>query len=274
MGFSVNALFYGDQLWLAQRCLESIVASAQPPFVDDIRVALNEPSQEVVDYVYETLFRTHRDRGIPCYVFREKNFANVCKYPLMRRMFHSTEYPLTSTQIMWFDDDSFIRDQRLDWWRSVSYAAREAAQLGSRYSIASRGKQHVAITQQPWYTGKQFNRGQKFTFLTGGWWVARTSVLKRWDYPFPVLRHNGGDSILGELLRQQRLPMVHWREGVAINADEQGVESKAPRRGLSGKVPWPWQDYEIGQQPDLSHHDFELVVEPCLSPSLPFTGKT
>lgn len=263
MGFSVNVLVYGDQLRLAQRCLESIVASAQRPFVDELRVAVNEPSAEVLEYVKETLHVA--SAKFPCYLYAERDFRNVGKYPLMRRMFYDDKLPLRSSKIMWFDDDSFLRDQRLDWWRRITTICRESELLGSRYTISARGNQYLGVANQPWFTGKPFSARQKMTFVTGGWWIASTQMLKRWNYPFPELKHNGGDSILGELVRQQGLRLQHYNADVAINADEQGRESKGERRGMSGKVPWPWERHQPGTPPDLSHHDFALtVVEwPC-----------
>jgi hypothetical protein len=63
------------------------------------------------------------------------------------------------------------------------------------------------------------NTGTMYRFATGGWWVANMDFLRRWDYPFKALHHNGGDSILGEVLRQQGLTPKHWAEGLRCHCE-------------------------------------------------------
>jgi hypothetical protein len=40
------------------------------------------------------------------------------------------------------------------------------------------------------------------------------SFLRKFDYPGKDLYHNGGDSLLGEVIRQQGKLIVDWREGL------------------------------------------------------------
>jgi hypothetical protein len=72
-------------------------------------------------------------------------------------------------------------------------------------------------------------------FATGGFWVIKTELLYRYNYPWPELDHNGGDSLLGELCLQQDLRLQQFKEGVKINASRDGKESAAKRRGTSQK---------------------------------------
>jgi hypothetical protein len=62
------------------------------------------------------------------------------------------------------------------------------------------------------------------TFATGGYWWLRTDVIRQLDWPDERLSHNGGDTLLGEAIRQQGWPFHKNNYGVKVNA--------APRRGL------------------------------------------
>ena len=46
-----------------------------------------------------------------------------------------------------------------------------------------------------------------------------------------MLKHRGGDVLLGELIRSQGLKLANYKKGVAINADDNGKESASKRRG-------------------------------------------
>jgi hypothetical protein len=83
--------------------------------------------------------------------------------------------------------------------------------------------------------------------MTGGWWVARTAFLQKWDYPFRELQHNGGDVILGELCRQQDAFMLSWHSRVTVN--------KAARRGE--KTLRPFEPPQITYE----HHNFVCDVQ-------------
>ena len=76
-------------------------------------------------------------------------------------------------------------------------------------------------------------------FATGGWWVVRREILTRWDWPWAVLKHNGGDCTLGELFYQQNLRLKNFHDEVAINADErQGGDSTARPRAKHQRLVW------------------------------------
>jgi hypothetical protein len=51
--------------------------------------------------------------------------------------------------------------------------------------------------------------------------------MKQLDWPDPRLNHNGGDTLLGEAIRQQQLPRHAFHYGVKIN--------KYKRRGFREK---------------------------------------
>ena len=95
-------------------------------------------------------------------------------------------------------------------------------------------------------------------FATGGWWIARREVLAQWDWPWPELKHNGGDCTLGELFYQQGLRLKNYHADVAINADFNGADSLAPPRAKHHKL--LWFDFEENVFPDLSHQEFDIKI--------------
>ena len=99
--------------------------------------------------------------------------------------------------------------------------------------------------------------------------MIRREVLEEWNYPFPGLRHRGGDAMLGELMRQQEYRLKSWHEGVRINAlDEKSGDSTSPRRGVDES--WYLQEGN-DEESHLGHLDFDVDVwlpgRPSVEPS-------
>jgi len=259
--FSVCVLAYGPHQELAERCLGSIIRAADAAdwrFVAELRIGLNAVSAETLRWVEQVAVQAHVS-GCPR-VTLYRSADNIGKYPLMRYLFqHRPLAPCT----MWFDDDSYLRNPGDgDWWRRVAAMADTADVLGSIYRIRSRGQQWRGVMAQPWYTGEPVRPRHVFIFPTGGWWVIKSEILKKWDYPFPELYHRGGDQMLGELCRQQHYCLLQFNEGVAINANEVGKESTAKERGLTREdTPWLWQNFPDGskQRPDMPDVTVEEV---------------
>lgn len=253
MSLAVNILCYGDHHDLAVRCLSSILLSAEWSLIDRVQVALNAPCEATRAYAHAWC----ASLPVPSAVLEEEGRRNVGKYPMMRRMFHGDRPAAASTRVMWFDDDSFIRPgQSGRWWSRAYEAALGCTLLGSVYSQPVLGDQARAVRDQPWYAGRAIP--PRFRFVQGAWWVADPLFLARWDYPFPALHHKGGDVMLGELCRQQCAGVRHFNDGVAINADAEGRESKSPRRGLSRDEPNVWTRYDSARPDGLSHHQFRV----------------
>lgn len=218
--FTICALLYGDHFSLAQRCLEPLFKLSASGAVE-LRIGMNEVCIQTKEYV-----AANNDSAD---IVTEAN-PQVYKYPMMRRLFN--EKPITSDYVMWFDDDSYIKDTDLSFWlRSVSSQMTSCDMLGSVYVIPYGNDQKSWCRTQPWYKGKPIPDKPKFA--TGGWWCIKTEVIKRFDWPTVNLKHCGGDVALGVLLEQNNLTLRHFKDGVAVNADDSGKESAAPRRGAS-----------------------------------------
>ena len=157
---------------------------------------------------------------------------------MMKRLFASSGAPqggssgVATPFVMWFDDDSYITaDSPHEWLATVKEQMASTDMLGSVYSIRLKGNQSSWVMRQPWYAGPPVPHLHRTSYCTGGWWTIRTDVLVKFQWPIPELVHRGGDVMLGELCRQQGLRINHFQNGIAINADADGNESKSPRRG-------------------------------------------
>jgi hypothetical protein len=264
--FSVCALFYGDYPQLAGRLLDSLSPYAH---VLDFRFGLNQAGAATRKLLEQWALEHYPHQ--PVYFYESASGENLGKYPLMRQMLR--DRPLAE-RVMWFDDDSYLDPSAgQEWWDRALAVSRVPLQVGALHLIMQRGRQHEVIVRQPWYGHKPLNARHRFSFVTGGWWIARSEFLLRWDYPFPALYHNGGDSILGELLRQQGQTPSGFPGGLQCHCEScagRGVLGSAPvvhinvggRRGRRGlgvvEERYVWADGET--HPDLSHHSFTLRV--------------
>jgi hypothetical protein len=137
---------------------------------------------------------------------------------------------------MWFDDDSYLTNPSAAWLESLAAASTRADMLGHVHVIGWHGEQRAWVQRQPWYGNKPMHR-KNIVFAAGGWWCVRTEILRRHRYPFAGLDHNGGDTMLGELIYQQGLKLVNWHQDVMVN--------RAPRRGYSS----PPLGFRLDQKP-------------------------
>jgi hypothetical protein len=264
--FSVCAVLYGDHLPLAVKLLESLRVNAH---VADIRLGLNSVSSATHQYVHS--WALDQMQAQPVFIFEPEDNQNIGKYPLMRQMFH---YGEMGDKIMWFDDDSYVDPVAgIQWWNNAHSVSYQQVQVGAIHVIMQRGRQHEVIARQPWFKGKVINARHRYKFITGGWWIGDTAFIKRWDYPFPALYHNGGDSILGELLRQQGAALGQFHNGMKCyceSCSKQGIQPDRPvvhinvggrsgRRGIGTKdEKYVWADGNL--TPSLDHQHFDLKV--------------
>ena len=136
---------------------------------------------------------------------------------MMRKMFQDPAHPIVTPFTVWFDDDSCLAPQTTAvWWSNLHKKMQAADMVGKLYRMRVQGYQAEGISRQKWFRGKEINpKTHRFVFATGSWWCCRTQILQQWDYPFPDLVHNGGDTVLGELMRQQSL--VYHKDFIFIH---------------------------------------------------------
>ncbi len=250
MSISVNVLLYGEHEDLASRCLSTLANGMDYSLVKDVRIGLNAVGQKTRELLSGlSIFQC------PVYLFEPiPRSKNAHKYPLMRHMLYDYRAPFTAKKVMWFDDDSYPIG-KTNWWADVWAASENAVALGSIYRPGYHwnANEQEAIKRQGWYAGKPLTPPPHF--ITGGWWVVDYAFLRQWDYPFRELDHNGGDVLLGELCRQQDVPLTKFNAGVMINAGFTGKESGAKRRGDKTSRP-----FEHSPTPGTAHHDFIVCV--------------
>jgi hypothetical protein len=270
-------LSFGDFPSLAERSLSSISAILQSgnEYVADIRIGLNMCSKQTIDYVNNWAKHTADVHDFPVYIYMTS--TNVYKYPLMRKMFQDENE--LSDWVMWFDDDSFYdvnnHIENIDtWWTELWEKSEQTDMLGQIWYVPVQGNQLEWIKTQPWYSPDagipKYNNPKGvpcFKFCQGAWWMLRSSVIGQLDWPVLELRHNGGDSMLGEAIRHTGFRMEMFDKNMRINADQSGVHSAAQRRGFSEhQVGW---DFMPGKVYDTSFQQFPckkiVIKKPTLT---------
>jgi len=225
---AVYGLIYGDYFDLHKRFVESLMKAL--PFEDlcngNIRVTLygNQPGARTLDLMSaSTGFRwLHSAENLP-------------KYKLMREKLFDVTSPDDYDWMVWFDDDSWITDTA-NWWNRMmqlieSKKDENICYIGEPWYWNWRGNQWKFVTESSWFRNvppEVDARGRKrVTFAQGGLWWLRRDVRKLLDWPDVRLSHNGGDTLLGEAVRQQRLPFHKVGKSVGFKTND------AERRGLS-----------------------------------------
>lgn len=257
---SVCALLYGNYPDLAQRCLNSIYATGPSSVVADFRIAMHDVCFETRSFVTEWALRIRREWQKPVYLIVPTD--NVFKYPTMRLLLWGNGRPghtPISPLVMWFDDDSYLSTTNPSFWDNVlTPFIRDTgcAMIGQIWYWPLQGQQRRWLKTQPWYR-KDLGQAERIRFCQGAWWVARTDVLHAANWPIPELRHCGGDSLLGEVLRQGHWTLAPFDTGVRINADKDGKHSWSRRRGHNERPIGAEYD---GEPLPTDHHDFSCVT--------------
>lgn len=239
--FTVFALCYGEFPDMHHRFLSALTRTT-PAREFEVRVfcnALGPASRAVVD----PFCRSRATR-----VYRSEK--NLFKYPAMRRMFHDPEAPISSSWIIWLDDDSMC-DINPNWGnnlRQTIAAARakdpSVALVGDIRRTDLSNPRHLDwLRRASWHKGRPTRgrqrdvpvpNGSSVYFVSGGCWAMKTSMIVDAQVPDVRLQHNGGDVCIGEQVYQSGGTMVLWNQN-----KQQVVTSSAPRRGVDqGVLHW------------------------------------
>ena len=227
MKFSVCVLLFGDNLKLAELCLESIRRSQYQGWVKDFRIGLNRVTPEL--HTFATDWAEKVSESVWFYEPLWPEDERAFKYPVMRRMFRD---PAPAAKLMWFDDDSYLMTDFV--WADASVAAGKSKVLGQCWHRRLLGNQWAWMRTQSWFNSSCHKQAQ-VSFPQGAWWIGDREFLQQLDYPCPELRHYGGDMLLGEICRHKGVVIAPCLEGVMINAGFTGTHSGSPSRSMRGE---------------------------------------
>ena len=234
---TIYCLLYGDFHDLHKRLLSSLLKRV-PRDVADVRIWCNTVCPATLNWLAQ-----HAPDDwdwIRC-------GTNVPKYKVMRKLFHERAVPKTPW-ILWLDDDTHIVADT--WWEeTVAHIEAKQAEnicyVGQPWYVHYLDGQEEFIKAAKWYKGVplelHFTRNPQVRkpgigFATGSYVWLRTDVMQQLDWPDPRLVHNGGDTLLGEAIRQQGLPRHSFHFGVKVNDGRRRGLSEVPAGSTSKRV--------------------------------------
>lgn len=215
MNATIYSLLYGDYTELHQRLVNSLL----PRIPEDVPIILwcNVVCKSTLDWL----------KAFGSRLSIIDSDENVPKYVAMRRMFHELHPPQTPW-LIWFDDDAHIVAD--NWWPHMlayidSKQKENICYIGEPWYAHHLPGQWQFISQSTWFTGRKpqmcpaqgKRRKPGIWFAQGSYWWLRTDIMQKLDWPDPRLKHNGGDTLLGEAIRQQHLLFHRTSYGVKTN---------------------------------------------------------
>ena len=211
--FQTYLLCYGDYSELHFNIINDILHHVPIDLQGYVSVWCNSVPQETLTKLQMTPFQVYSYRG------------NLPKYKAMRRMFQDG---ITQPWVLWLDDDMRLQD---GWYNYVNklidgpdtvYAGnyRVSNDLKDRENFVKHSSWYKNV---PW---KLYRDKPAFEYASGCYWFLRADVLKAIDWPDVRLSHCGGDSLLGEAVRQQGYSLTNTNSYTVLPL-------KAERRGIS-----------------------------------------
>lgn len=254
MKLSICVLIYGPFTKLHNRVMSRLAAvlggeSVSSSVVQDIRIGLHN-----APYDDTQLVRIAASFPMPVtfYDLLSPPGDDYFKYPTMRKMLSS---PIDAADgIVWFDDDA-VPPQDISWFNAIALRLESVPVLGAERYRLPAGLQSRWLSKQPWFT-RQWAAGVKQRFPQGSVLAWDRRRLAQYDWPFPWLRHCGGDFWLGTLCEQQQMTIGALPEGCVLNADMHERTDASERRGFTelpfGVEPEALTDYSVGRRYDLT----------------------
>lgn len=226
---TVYVLCYGNYITIHRRVLNSLVRYLPH---DEARVVVwgNELGSVSRGYI-EAALRSFKSSWFYAYD------GNMPKYKVMRKLWHEDQETAPQTPwILWLDDDTYISQP--DWWKKTQDFLGERADTqyaGQLWYVHHLPGQWDFIKESSWFKGvppemlptRAGPPKPGIRFATGSYLWLRTDTMRLLNWPDQRLNHNGGDTLLGEAVRQHGVPRRHCAYGVLVN--------KAKRRGFSEK---------------------------------------
>ena len=226
MTAAIYALLYGPHKVLHHRILDSF---KHVPKEVPLRVWFNDVPSATLSH-WGKLVEGRNNFSV------WDHHSNKPKYDAMRDMFANIKNGSFGEEwVIWFDDDSHIVDP--DWWaKSCEWIASkpDMCYTGQEWFIHWRGGQDKFIRQASWHKGvasELIKQRPAIRFAQGAYWWIKADLIRQLNWPDPRLHHNGGDTLLGEAVRQQGLPfhkMPRHCFGVRVNDAQRRGMHEAP----------------------------------------------
>ena len=225
---TICVICYGHHAELAKRFLTHLYRYTRPDCFT-LRIGLNAACEETLELANTTA----REYGN---IWVHSESQNIFKSPLMAKLLSLK--PIDTNWVIWFDDDSF--PYRHDWLPGLKLRIEtqpEVAVWGNPFFTDADEGAVRFIRAASWFRGKPFNHSKPsgewserplLSFVEGGFWAARTSVLNALPWPDPRLVQNEDDYIFGEALRQNGYRIGRYKSGVRINQAERRGPWDAP----------------------------------------------
>jgi ADP-heptose:LPS heptosyltransferase len=246
--YTVFVLCYGDHFDLAKRCLDSIIDSV-PPEVIDLRVGCNQVCNSTLQYLKRLpITKTYIHTG------------NDKKYPLMREMFWDSKCPINTRYLIWFDDDTYVKDPR--WLQYLTNAIVAGHNKGERmyglkmfHDLSMYSKDgHRAkdwFKNADWHSGRHLRvrnnnseapNGSVIDFAVGWFWALNTEAMRQANIPDTRLNHNGGDITIGAQLHQVGFNLSQFNKGKVMVSTPKKEEGGRRVGGYEESFPWANSD--------------------------------
>jgi len=242
--YTVFVLCYGDHVELVKRCIDSILETV-PINRIDLRVGGNELGPATIQYL-QTVPATK------LYLHTE----NSKKYPLMREMFSDPNHPVSTSYLLWFDDDAYVVDPR---WLSLLTSMivgghnKDYRLYGNKmfhdinaYNIEGHNPLRW-FRNADWFTGLPLRtrgserlapNGSVIDFAVGWFWALDAVLMKTANIPDKRLNHNGGDITIGAQVHQAGYKIQQFNKGKSLISTPKKEEGGRRVGGYEESFPW------------------------------------
>jgi Glycosyltransferase like family 2 len=190
--FSVLIGCYGDYPQYSIRAVESVFVSGLTKELYDVHVGCNACGQETINFL-----RSFRDSGniktlIEC-------GENLNKDPMMRLLIAVTR----TTFLVWMDDDSHLGVGSIEAIDEFIDKHPQMDVAGHVFYIHRHPDYQRLAEARPWWPGFEAlseDQRERVFFPTGGLFIARTSFLRRHNFPDRNMVKKYDDVLLGDLV--------------------------------------------------------------------------
>jgi len=190
--FSILIGCYGDYPQYSIRAVQSVFASQRTKELCDVHVGCNACGPETISFVRSLREAEKIDTLIEC-------GKNINKDPMMRLLIDVTR----TTFLVWMDDDSHLGIGSMEAIEAFIDKHQEMDVAGHVFYIHRHRDYQRLVEARPWWPGFEAlseDQRERVFFPTGGLFIARTSFLRRHNFPDRNMVKRYDDVLLGDLV--------------------------------------------------------------------------